>query len=86
MGKELVKKVLSSGDIAVAASRNSSKLSFDDATPENFLGVDLDVTSQSSVDSAFKKALATFKSIDVVVNNAGELTFLLPSVSSSSTP
>ncbi|UZJ53017.1 hypothetical protein CBS101457_002337 [Exobasidium rhododendri] len=70
-GNELVKKVLKSGDKAVACSRNSSKLSFSDASEKNYLGVDLDVTSQSSVDSAFKKAVSHFKNIDVVVNNAG---------------
>lgn len=52
-GNELVKKILSSGDIAIAASRNSSKLSFDGASTKNYLGVDLDVTSQKSVDNAF---------------------------------
>jgi NAD(P)-dependent dehydrogenase (short-subunit alcohol dehydrogenase family) len=70
-GAELVKKILKSGDIAIAASRNSSKLSFEGTTPQNYLGVDLDVTSQESVDSAFKKAVSQFKTIDVVVNNAG---------------
>lgn len=70
-GNELVKKILSSGDIAIAASRNSSKLSFEGTSPKNYLGVDLDVTSQKSVDDAFEKAISHFKTIDVVVNNAG---------------
>lgn len=70
-GNELVKKVLAEGDIAVATARDSSKLSFDGASPENFLALDLDVTNKASIDTAFEKAVARFKRIDVVVNNAG---------------
>lgn len=70
-GNELVKKVLAEGDIAIATSRDSSKLKFDNTSSKNFLGLDLDVTSQKSVDAAFEKALSQFKRIDVVVNNAG---------------
>ncbi|KAF2226126.1 hypothetical protein BDZ85DRAFT_213919 [Elsinoe ampelina] len=70
-GYNLVKKVLSEGDFAVATARNSSKLSFPDAKHENFLAVDLDVTSKDSINAAFAKALSHFNRIDVVVNNAG---------------
>ncbi|CAN8095557.1 unnamed protein product [Discula destructiva] len=70
-GYELVKKVLAEGDIAVATARDSSKLKFDNTSPENFLAVDLDVTNQNSIDAAFDKALSQFKRVDVVVNNAG---------------
>ncbi|PNS15618.1 NADP-dependent 3-hydroxy acid dehydrogenase [Sphaceloma murrayae] len=70
-GYELVNKVLAEGDFAVATARKSSKLSFPKASKENFLAVDLDVTSKDSIGAAFDKALAQFKRIDVVVNNAG---------------
>lgn len=70
-GYELVKKILAEGDIAVATARNSSKLKFDNTSTKNFLAVDLDVTKQPSIDEAFAKALAQFKRVDVVVNNAG---------------
>lgn len=70
-GYELVKKILAEGDIAVATARDSSKLSFDSTSPENFLAVDLDVTKKASIEDAFEKALSQFKRVDVVVNNAG---------------
>ncbi|KAK3061434.1 hypothetical protein LTR53_019782, partial [Teratosphaeriaceae sp. CCFEE 6253] len=70
-GYELVKKCLSEGDKVVATARNSSKLKFDEATKDNYLAVDLDVTEQKSIDNAFDKALSQFGRIDVVVNNAG---------------
>ena len=70
-GNELIKHVLKAGDIAVAASRNSAKLSFDGTSPANYLGVDLDVTNEKSVNSAFDSAIKQFKRVDVVVNNAG---------------
>lgn len=70
-GYELVRKIIAEGDYAVATARDSSKLSFEGTTKENFLAVDLDVTSKPSIDAAFQKALSHFKRIDVVVNNAG---------------
>lgn len=70
-GHELVKEILAKGDIAVATARDSSKLKFDNTTPENFLAVDLDVTKKQSIDAAFDKALSQFQRVDVVVNNAG---------------
>lgn len=70
-GSELVKVVLSKGDHVVATARNSSKLSFKDATSSNSLLVDLDVTKQDSIDKAFDAAVKKFKRVDVVVNNAG---------------
>ncbi|KAF2467291.1 NAD(P)-binding protein [Lindgomyces ingoldianus] len=70
-GSELVKVVLRNGDYVVATARNSSKLSFEGATTSNSLLVDLDVTSESSIDEAFDAAIKKFKRVDVVVNNAG---------------
>lgn len=70
-GRELVKKILAAGDIAVATARDSSKLQFDHTTPANYLAVDLDVTKQDTIDHAFAQALSKFKRVDVVVNNAG---------------
>ncbi|TKA82689.1 hypothetical protein B0A55_01492 [Friedmanniomyces simplex] len=70
-GNELVKKCLAEGDKVVATARNSSKLKFDHTTKDNFLAIDLDVTEQKSIDTAFDKALSQFGRVDVVVNNAG---------------
>lgn len=70
-GYELVKKIIASGDIAVATARDSSKLSFENTSSKNYLAVDLDVTKKDSIHAAIEKTLEHFKRIDVVVNNAG---------------
>ena len=70
-GKEYVQEVIDKGDKVVATARDSSKLSFNGSTDDNYLAVKLDVTDKSSIDSAFKAALDKFGRIDVVVNNAG---------------
>lgn len=70
-GNGLVKEILSKGDKVIATSRDVTKLKFDDATSDNFLAIPLDVTSSSSVDNCFHKAVSSFGRIDVVVNNAG---------------
>jgi NAD(P)-dependent dehydrogenase (short-subunit alcohol dehydrogenase family) len=70
-GKEYVQEVLDKGDKVVATARDTSKLSFNGSTDDNYLAVKLDVTDKSSIDSAFKAALDKFGRIDVVVNNAG---------------
>jgi NAD(P)-dependent dehydrogenase (short-subunit alcohol dehydrogenase family) len=71
LGHEYVKVVLQHGDYVVATARNPSKLSFEDANSTNSIFLDLDVTIQSSINSAFQAALERFGRIDVVVNNAG---------------
>lgn len=58
-------------DVDPATARNPSSLSFRNTTPENYLALKLDVTSQSDIDAAFSSAVSKFGRIDVVVNNAG---------------
>lgn len=71
-GAELVKIVIQKGDKVVATARNSSKLEKPEgATKDNYLAVDLDVTKQEAIESAFDTAFKQFGRIDVVVNNAG---------------
>jgi len=70
-GQEYVKVILQKGDHVVATARKSSNLKFDGANDDNCLLVDLDVTSQSSIDNAFDAALKKFGRVDVVCNNAG---------------
>lgn len=62
---------MKNGDHVVATARNSSKLSFDNTTKDNYLAVDLDVTSKDSISKAFAAATKQFGRLDVVVNNAG---------------
>ena len=70
-GNEYVQIALEAGHKVAAAGRSGSKLSFSSATKDNFLGVDLDVTSASSVHAAFERAHKHFGRIDVLCNNAG---------------
>ncbi|KAI9706997.1 MAG: hypothetical protein M1820_004585 [Bogoriella megaspora] len=70
-GSEYVKEILAKGDKVVATSRKSSTLSFDGTNSDNYLALDLDVTSKDSIAKAFKAALDKFGRIDVVCNNAG---------------
>jgi len=70
-GNEYVQIALEAGHKVAAAGRSGSKLSFASATKDNFLGVDLDVTSASSVHAAFEQAHKHFGRIDVLCNNAG---------------
>ena len=69
-GAELVKFVLSTGDIAVATARNPAKLSgnFQGANDNNFLALALDVTDKKSIDGAFDATVKVFGRVDVVVN------------------
>ncbi|KAI0835730.1 NAD(P)-binding protein [Hypoxylon sp. FL0890] len=55
----------------VATARNSSKLSGLLPQSERVHTVDLDVTSEDSIDAAVNAALSKFGRIDVLVNNAG---------------
>ncbi|KAF8308816.1 NAD(P)-binding protein [Clavulina sp. PMI_390] len=72
-GAELVKVVLEHGDIAVATSRDTSRLDFtaQGANSENYLAIPLDVTNKASIQAAFDQTLKTFGKVDVVINNAG---------------
>ncbi|KAF1994304.1 NAD(P)-binding protein [Amniculicola lignicola CBS 123094] len=71
LGHQYAKTVLAQGHYVIATARNASKLSVEGANADNSLYVNLDITSQESVDKAFDKAINKFKRIDVVVNNAG---------------
>lgn len=55
----------------MATARKSSKLTELISQSERVLFVDLDVTSEESIDAAVNTAVSKFGRIDVVVNNAG---------------
>ncbi|CEH13020.1 Predicted dehydrogenase [Ceraceosorus bombacis] len=69
--KEYVIHALANGHKVVAAGRTGSKLTFPGATADNFLGVDVDVTSTPSTKAAFKASLDKFGRLDVVCANSG---------------
>lgn len=53
-GKDYVQKCIDEGDKVVATSRNSSKLKFNNATKDNCLTVDCDVTNEEYVQHFLK--------------------------------
>jgi NADP-dependent 3-hydroxy acid dehydrogenase YdfG len=55
--------------IVFAGTRDISK--FDSNTSENIIPIELDITSQDSIDEAVKIILKKYKKIDILINNAG---------------
>lgn len=73
MGLSLTKKLLENGYKVAATSRKSQSLidavgNFDE---QQFLPLEVDLTSEESISEAVEKAVAHFGKIDVLVNNAG---------------
>ena len=72
LGLTLVKDLLKNGYYVAATSRNIDDLTGSiGAADGQFLPLEVNLKSESSVESAIKKTFDTFGSIDVVVNNAG---------------
>ena len=72
LGLALVKKLLSSGYKVAATSRNLQQLiEAVDHQTENFLPLEVDLSSDESVKQSFEKVIEKFETIDVVLNNAG---------------
>jgi NAD(P)-dependent dehydrogenase (short-subunit alcohol dehydrogenase family) len=71
LGHALAQVLLDAGEAVIASARKPTSLSFHNTTPENYLALQLDVTSPTDIDAAFTAALAKFHRIDVLVNNAG---------------
>ncbi|MBL4678444.1 MAG: SDR family oxidoreductase, partial [Mucilaginibacter sp.] len=71
-GLSLVKQLLAAGQRVVATSRNLTELTTAAGNAgENFLPLQVDLTSEQSVNAAVTAAHDKFNSIDVVINNAG---------------
>lgn len=72
LGLELAKKLLAEGFKVAATSRNEASLSAAlGKTSENFLPLEMDLVDEKSVKTAIDRAVNHFKTIDVLVNNAG---------------
>lgn len=71
-GRLLAEEVLKAGDNVVATARKVEQVAdLQQQYPDHALALPLDVTRQDQIDSAVAKTLERFKSIDVLVNNAG---------------
>jgi NADP-dependent 3-hydroxy acid dehydrogenase YdfG len=72
LGLELAKKLLSEGKRVAATSRTESALIKELGNPsEYFLPLEMDLTNEQSVKNAIEVTVSHFKTIDVLVNNAG---------------
>lgn len=72
LGLELAKKLLAKGFKVAATSRSEASLIKELGNiSENFLPLEMDLVNESSVKNAIDKAINHFKTIDVLVNNAG---------------
>jgi NAD(P)-dependent dehydrogenase (short-subunit alcohol dehydrogenase family) len=72
LGLELAKKLLAEGFKVAATSRNEASLSAVlGKASENFLPLEMDLVDEKSVKTAIDRAVNHFKTIDVLVNNAG---------------
>lgn len=72
IGLELAKKLLSQGYRVAATSRNEASLiAVLGNSSENFLPLEVDLVDEKSVKNAIDKTISHFKTIDVLVNNAG---------------
>lgn len=72
LGLELAKKLLAEGFKVAATSRNEASLIKElGNTSESFLPLEMDLVDEKSVKNAIEKTVNHFKTIDVLVNNAG---------------
>lgn len=72
IGLELAKKLLGQGFKVAATSRNEESLIKELGNlSENFLPLEMDLVDEKSVKNAIDKTVNHFKTIDVLVNNAG---------------
>ena len=72
LGLELAKKLLAQGYKVAATSRSEDSLVQALGNPsEKFLPLEMDLTNEQSVKNAIEVAISHFKTIDVLVNNAG---------------
>lgn len=72
LGLELAKKLLAEGFKVAATSRSEASLiAVLGNTSENFLPLEMDLVNENSVKTAIEKTVNHFKTIDVLVNNAG---------------
>jgi NADP-dependent 3-hydroxy acid dehydrogenase YdfG len=72
LGRAFTEAVVEAGDRVVATARNPEQLAeLKDRYSEKVCTVPLDVTNEVQAKAAFKAAIASFGSLDVLVNNAG---------------
>ena len=71
IGYATVQELLMDGAKVVVADLNPNAPDFSEAKEGQMIYVPTDVTSKASVDAMVQKAVDTFGTVDVIVNNAG---------------
>lgn len=72
LGLTLVKKLVTNGYKVAATSRDINALISEvGVTSDQFLPIEMDIVTETSVQKAVQQTMEHFKTIDVVVNNAG---------------
>ena len=73
LGLSLIKQLLSAGFRVAATSRSATGLqeAVGTAYPNQFLPLGVDLTSAESIRDSIEQTVATFGTVDVIVNNAG---------------
>lgn len=75
-GRALATAALAAGDRVVVTARNPAQVAdLAEQYRDRAIAVPMDVTDQAAVRTAFESALERFGRLDVVVNNAGLMTF-----------
>jgi NAD(P)-dependent dehydrogenase (short-subunit alcohol dehydrogenase family) len=71
-GRLLAEQVLAAGESVIATARKPAQIAdLQQKYPETALAIALDVTDETSIDSAVNAAIDRFGYVDVLVNNAG---------------
>ncbi len=70
MGVNIANAALGAGHAVVATARNADAVTAALGRHDELLAVQLDITDPASVDAAVQEAVARFRRIDVLVNNA----------------
>src|SRR5882757_11081984 len=71
LGLTLVKQLLTAGYRVAATSRSLAELQKAVAPSDHFLPLEVDLTNAEDIHRSIEQAVATFGTIDVIVNNAG---------------
>lgn len=71
LGLEFVKQLLENGNYVAATSRSITQLETAAGKHDNFLPLEVNLSSEESVEKAIKATIEKFGHIDNVVNNAG---------------
>lgn len=74
LGREFVRAAMAVGDNVVALARAIDEADLPE-DPERILRISADVTDRAAVFAALDSAVARFGTLDIVVNNAGTMTY-----------